>query len=148
MDNFRILALFLFSAVLLVSCNDTENMEGLIDATERAIMNDCRNQSLSSASDIKESLIGDWELIGFGHGWFASTPKPCASLNFTENEIRYVGEDEIIVSTYTIEVNDNGNAFLNIDERVPFWVSTFCDKYMFGDATPVDGNMYLFEKID
>ena len=27
-------------------------------------------------------------------------------------------------------------------------MTNFCENYMFGDATPSDGNMYLYEKVE
>ena len=134
-----------------------ENMDGLIDDGERMIMNECMENSLNSISSIKNNLIGEWALIGHGEGWYPLFSKPCAYITITTNELTLEfqnGEiDTITTHTWDIEEVDSGssNYFkLKIDQEFVegLWITYFCENYMFGDGTPSDSNMYLYQKMN
>ena len=55
--------------------NDRD-MDGLIDESERNLMEECRTNQLSSKAEIENNLIGEWELIGHGEGWVSTISKP------------------------------------------------------------------------
>lgn len=129
------------------------NMDGIIDDNERAIMEECREDALSSKESIKENLIGTWELIGHGEGWFRTLSQPCSAISFGSNELIFTFANSYIDTTiisgwdiidgFTSPVLES-----NIGSFGGVFINTFCSQYMFGDATPVDGNMHLYEKID
>lgn len=161
--------------IVLISCNKNEDegmnensydcvfeqndhdMDGLIDDSERMIMNECMENTLSSKSSIENNLIGEWELIGHGEGWIKSNSQPCGYMIISEDELTFEFRNEHIdiVSTHQWEieeVNSSGSLsfkFNILPEPIEgLSIGQFCDKYMYGDATPRDGNMYLYAKID
>lgn len=167
-----IIAITLLS--ILVSCNKDENgknqsdydcvfeqndndMDGLIDDTEKMIMDECMENSLSSKSKIENNLIGEWELVGHGEGWFPSISQPCGYIIISEDDLTFEfrNENNDIASTYQWEIEEvssSGGIFFKL-EILPeppegLIISRFCDNYMFSDATPRDGNMYLYKKVD
>ena len=134
-----------------------ENMDGLIDDTERSIMDECRTNSLSSISSIKTNLIGEWRIIGHGEGWIPTISKPCGNILFTADELTFEFQNGFLdtITTFEWDIEEvNSGMFkffrLNIDSdfREGLWITNFCENYMFGDATPSDGNMYLYEKVE
>lgn len=164
--------LILISLLLTASCGDDpeesthvyncvfdstdKSDNGVIDDEERAIMNDCRNQSLFSKNDIEENLIGAWELIGHGEGWFVSVPEPCGYLMISEDELRLeftsAYRDTVSFHEWMIEevINGSGSNFHLRVEPVAHEVAmtVFCESFMYVNNTPVDGNMYLYEKVN
>ena len=136
--------------------NDND-MDGLIDDTERMIMNECMENSLSSKSSIENNLIGEWELIGHGEGWNPDKSQPCGYIIISEDELIFEFRNEYIDITSTHqwhieEVSSNGNLSFKFkilpESTEGLSISRFCDNYMYGDATPRDGNMYLYKKVD
>lgn len=133
-----------------------ENMDGLIDETERIIMDECMDNRLSSKSSIEFNLIGEWCLIGHGEGWVPSKSQPCAYIEISSEELTLQFQNEFTDTTITTsweieEINsDLFNYFkLNIESEFHngLWITNFCEQFMFGDATPSDGTMYLYEKV-
>lgn len=134
-----------------------DNLDGLIDDTERMIMNTCRANALSSKSSIESNLIGEWELIGHGEGWVPFISQPCGYIKISEAELTFEFRNE---NTDTFsqhqweieELNSNGNTYFRLNILPEFVeglsISQFCESYMFGDATPSDGNMYLYRKVE
>ncbi len=134
-----------------------EDMDGLIDNYERTIMNGCTNNALTSKTDIEKNLIGEWELIGHGEGWVPKVSQPCGYLIIEEEELTlqftsgYV--DTVMTHSWEIEEiqRNQGTLFsLNLlsDHFVhQLYINQFCDEYMYGDGTPSDGNMYLYQKV-
>ncbi|MEM6316928.1 MAG: hypothetical protein AAF960_04620 [Bacteroidota bacterium] len=132
-------------------------MDGLIDDTEQAIMRSCTRNALTSKMAIEQNLIGEWELVGFGHGWVARTSKPCGYLTVTKSdltlELKTNDTDTIITQAWKIEGTiwgDKKQFRLNLlgDNYVhEIAMTQFCDEYMFSNFTPSDGNMYLYQKV-
>lgn len=134
-----------------------ENKDGLIDETERSLMEECRENKYSSKSEIVDNLIGEWQLIGHGEGWIPTVSQPCGYVTFTEEEYTLEYDDGStdieITSTWDIDVIESpaGTFFrfdLDGEFTYPLSAAIFCPKYFYGDATPVDGNMYLWEKVE
>jgi len=143
------------------SSNDCEfvqndaDMDGLIDENERTLMDECRTNALTSKSEIENNLIGEWELIGYGTAWVPSLSQPCGTLTFTEEELIFEFQNNSIDTTYQltweVEILDTiNNNFhrLKTSGEIALGIGTFCEDYMFGDATPRDGNMYLYQKVE
>ncbi len=139
----------------IYDCEFDFRADGAIDEEERGIMDECMRQSLTSREDIERNLIGEWELIGHGEGWVTSTPEPCGYLIFSEDqlilEIESIYRDTVSSHEWTIEEvgNNLGSRFhLRIEPYAhELGITTFCESYMYGNFTPVDGNMYLYEKV-
>lgn len=163
-----IVALFLFThcstkdmnvETVLQDCTfiqDDSTNDGFISDLERSIMIDCHNEQQLDKAIVSENLVGTWELIGHGEGCIATTSQPCSSLFITEDEIeiRFKNASIDTVSRHfwhIVKIQSPSFEYLqlNLNPIPPVWLglNTFCDQYMYGDATPSDGNMYLFEKI-
>ena len=135
--------------------NDSD-MDGWIDDTERSIMDDCFQNSLNSKTEIENNLIGEWELVGHGQGWFPQVSQPCGYLTFTADELTFDFNDGHIdtITTHTWELEEvnwpSGPKFkLTISDQIfAMFINQFCFDYMYGDETPVDGNMYLYQKVN
>jgi len=136
---------------------DDNDMDGLIDDAERMIMNACMENLLLTKSSIENNLIGEWELIGHGEGWTPNKSQPCGYIIISQDELTFEFKNEHIdvVSTHQWdieEINSNEELFFkfNILPEIPdgLFISRFCKDYMYGDATPRDGNMYLYKKVD
>ena len=130
-------------------------MDGLIDENEREIMMSCLQNRLDSKNAIENNMIGEWELIGHGEGWIPSRSQPCAFLIFDDDNVRVRYHDEVIDTVYVtpwsisvLETPSNSLFILTLESQlnIGLGINRFCDTYMYGDATPVDGNMYLFQK--
>jgi len=131
-----------------------DDQDGIIDATERSLMDQCLENRLTKTQDISANLIGEWELIGHGEGWFPETSQPCGYLWVTADSIKFQFQNATIDTTawysWSIEEVNTESGVGLVLTPLPIqglFISTFCDQYMFGDATPVDGNMYLYEKV-
>jgi len=135
--------------------NDAD-MDGLIDENERNLMNECQMNAFTSKSEIENNLIGEWELIGHGEGWFSSISQPCAYLTFTEQELKFEIENIFLDTTFLlnweIEILDSIGTSYRINTfgppKIGLNIETFCENYMFGDATPRDGYMFLYQKVE
>jgi hypothetical protein len=104
-------------------------------------------------SDIKNNLIGEWELIGHGEGWIPTVSQPCGYI-WIENDmltLEFSNEyiDTTTVHSWDLKETNNGihlevsNSFLGT-----LSLNVFCEDYMYGDATPYDGNMHLYQKVN
>lgn len=159
--------------VILISCNkvavdksqkltncvfeqNDETMDGRIDETERSIMDECMKNKLSSKSSIEANLIGEWSLIGHGEGWIPSISQPCAHIKISPDQLTFKFQNQFIdtttINSWEIEEVNSGmhNFFklnINSEFKEGLWITNFCENYMYGDATPSDGNMYLYEKV-
>lgn len=133
--------------------DDTTN-DGLIDATERSIMENCGNSKFTNLSEIKDNLTGDWELVGHGEGWLRKISQPCALISFrTNNSLEFQYQSEYIDTSSIHDwelIEGRGNYSLKITPRaqISLRINTFCSNYMFVDETAFDGNMYLFRKVN
>ena len=175
MEYLKFVTVLVLIITLLMSCNENEDegivinshncifmqnddtTDGLIDDTERMIMNECMENSLSSKSGIVSNLIGEWELTGHGEGWVPNISQPCGYIIISEDELTFEFKNEYTdtISTHLWEIEEVnlsvGQYFrLNvIPEFVEgLFINRFCENYMYGDGTPSDGNMYLYTKVE
>ena len=133
-----------------------ENMDGIIDECERSIMDDCLQNSLGSVELVRQNLIGHWKLVGHGEGWLPTISMPCSSLTFSDEQVIFKYQNQYIdtVTVHSWEVleiqNPSGPSQIGliITPRTitRMHLTSFCWSYMYGDATPSDGNMYLYKK--
>ncbi len=174
MNHLKFSTALVFLMTVLMSCNTNEdkeiidnsldcffvqnddNMDGLIDDTERMIMNECMGNSLPSKSGIESNLIGEWELTGHGEGWLPTISQPCGYIIISEDELIFEFKNEYTdtISTHLWEIEEvnwsGGQYFrLNVipEDVEGLFINQFCENYMYGDGTPSDGNMYLYRKV-
>jgi len=135
---------------------DNSTEDGFIDDTERSIMMDCFQNKFTDKDLLDDHLIGEWELIGHGEGWIPTISKPCSYITISDDELVFEFTSAYIdtITTHTWNTEEVSTPSfnylrLNIEPNLPEWLglSIFCDEYMYGDATPLDGNMYLYEKV-
>ena len=146
----------------LINCPfvyDANTEDGFIDDDERGLMEECFATKLIDANEIKNNLIGEWQLIGYGNGWIGSVSQPCCSITFTETEMIFDYEDRFFdtltihsweIETIIINTSQSLKHRLQASPNLDVWLGlgTFCEQYIYNDATPSDGNMYLFEKVN
>lgn len=160
--------LFAISLLCFVSCdednpsghlkdcqfvNDPSSNDGAIDAVERKIMDECRDAFLYNPEEYEDNFIGEWQLVGYGNGWRHQASQPCAFLRATSNSaiLEYTSGaiDTITEHFWQIAVSPDGTPSVVFDPNLELVVfGAMCSDYAFSDATPLDGNMYLFEKIN
>ena len=131
-----------------------EDMDGLIDEAERAIMEDCFTNRFTSKSEIEANLIGEWQLVGHGEGWIPTVSQPCGYIIISEDELIFDFEtgyyDSTTVHTWELVAQQNNFFGLEVTPIIgaQFYMNIFCENYMYSDATPSDGNMYLYQKVE
>lgn len=131
-----------------------EDMDGLINDVERALLDDCRNNEFTSKSEIEANLIGEWELIGHGEGWIPRVSQPCSYITITAEELIFQFEsgylDTLTTHTWEIATHNSDNFSLEFtpNDNAGIFINVFCEDYMYGDATPLDGNMHLYQKVN
>jgi len=129
-------------------------MQGLIDNDERQIMDECLANRLTSKSEIEANLIGEWELVGHGEGWVPTVSQPCGYVTISADELIFDFDSGHYdsVTLHTWELVEQQNQFFALEASpvigARFYMNIFCDEYMYSDATPVDGNMYLYQKVE
>jgi len=170
MKNYTYLIISIFLLLSLSSCDkvmvngssksdcvfidDDMAMDGDIDDEERAILDNCSRNSLTSKDAVIDNLIGEWELTGYAQGWFITGRHPCSTIDVTRGEIildyKHYGTDTLTVHSWDVEVfNDNGEEGYRLvfEPYAIIELNQFCSDYMFGDFTPSDGNMWLYRKV-
>lgn len=140
-----------------VFVQNDEDRDGLIDDTERALLTECSENLLTSKTDIEKNLLGEWELIGHGEGWFPTPSQPCGHLTISPDQLIWkwqtIDLDTVATFSWEIEEFTQGSTkhfrlMTTPSQGEGLFMSQFCQNYMYDDATPVDGNMYLYEKVE
>jgi len=135
---------------------DDETADGWFNETESSIIVDCNKNQLTTIDEIKENLIGEWELIGHAVGWARPISLPCAHVKITENELVLTFNNGNInaVTNHTWSIVEGiryGKKILelNVEPKAADRLSihSFCKYYMYLDYTPQDANMYLYQKM-
>ncbi len=134
-----------------------EDMDGAIDETENALIQQCIDDAYSSKEEIENNLIGEWKLIGHGQGWALNVSQPCAHIIVDENSLTFKFEDKfeelLITSEWEIVETTNSNNVsyqLELKNNVnhdAINMTSFSPELMFSNFLAIDGNMYLYEKI-
>jgi hypothetical protein len=160
----------IFCLLLFISCKKDEvttprnncefiqndaDLDGRIDDVESRLLDNCEASKLTSKNDIEANLIGEWELVGHGEGWVATFSQPCSYITITDDELIFDYHDNFLdtITTHQWSVKELPNQNFTI-ELTPDQVSSaisltvFCNEYMFSNATPLDGNMYLYQKVN
>jgi len=174
MKNLVVLPISIMLLVFICSCKEEQvpiendctfvqnddDMDGQIDDGEIQVMTNCRENAFSSVAAIESNLIGEWELIGFGHGWVNTISQPCAHILITENELVFDFQD---ASTNSVEIFQWEVVEVEFPSNPPIiqfrlqtvpeiprglFLTHFCEDFMFGDSTPSDGNMHLYRKVN
>lgn len=156
--------------ILIVACNKEESTlplesqsdcifgelsnttDGILDEGEIALINNCRENELTTTNAITNNLIGEWELVGFGDGWFSNVTQPCGYLTVTPTELRFEFHNEYFdtISIHQWEIENNWLKVDPVDKHLAF--NVFCEDYLHGSFTEVgtltlDVDQYLYEKV-
>ncbi len=130
--------------------------DGYIDDAERSWMMACSESAYTLEEDIRASLLGEWELVGNGEGWLPTLTQPCGNITFEETTLVFDFENEWVDTTLTTNWDLDSTFHLNvkafklvtdIDFSDALDLRVFCEDYIFHDATPSDGNMYIYRRI-
>jgi len=128
--------------------------DGFIDEYERMLMDSCRANQYTSESDAVTGLVGEWVLIGHGEGWFPFPSLPCSQITIQEEQLIFelTSEYQDTISLHTWEVVPTAaedGFVMNVTPPFPVhvYLRYFSPTHMYGDQTPGDGNMYLYEKV-
>jgi len=130
----------------------TNPVGGFIDSIEMEIMLNCYEDRILDVNLVKENLIGTWKLVGYGAGWFPSVQHPCSILEISTDEVIHNFRNNTIDTTMTHswDIIDNNSGLLRFEAEPDLLhsigINIFCDKYMYGNFTPSDGDMHLYEK--
>ena len=141
-----------------VFVQNDDDLDGLVDSTELALMTECSANAFTSKNEIEENLIGEWELIGHGEGWIPIKSQPCAYITIRAEELTFkfdassANTGTTTVHSWEIEeVNAPGGIFFRLitlpDYVEGLYMTQFSSTYMYGNAMPSDGNMYLYRKV-
>lgn len=128
--------------------------EGAISGQEVQLMADCDDDPLTTVEQVTDRLSGTaWTLVGFGHGWFWETNKPCITIDFNDSEvsIAYVDSQRDTVTSHTWEVEQVSNGSLRLVTEPPMYelgMTNFSSDIMYHNGTPYDGNLYIYRKLD
>ena len=143
--------IFILSTLLACGKNDI-----LPPEDEREIIQSCQQNALDSEEEIAQNLIGKWKQIGYGCGFCAPHEEPKSSIEFSEESGILTIEDDfegkqIISFTWKIIEGTNlfGDSTFQLSTKPSHYalnMDIFCDQYMAFDHTPVDGQMFLFNK--
>ncbi len=165
---FLLVLLFLFSGcektdanpgAIPYDCEFVQNdadRDGIIDEDERAKMEACAENAFTSKEEVESNLVGEWELVGHGEGWLPVISQPCGYILISETELTFQYQDATIDTIYQLEwiIEESDwqgrtSFALKIPSGNPVGLSAgkFCKQYMYADATPRDGNMYLYKKV-
>ena len=134
---------------------NADDQDGRVDDEERAVMEYCSSYGFTTKEEIEENLIGEWELVGYGHGWTADVTMPCSFIEINDDELILDYEnsnlDTTLISSWEVveEMTSNGGkrfSFAIGDFFGSFDINQFCNEYMYGDYTSGDGNMYMYKK--
>jgi len=132
-----------------------ETADGWFNETESKIITECDKNQLTTVENIKQNLIGEWELVGHAVGWALPISLPCAHIEITENELIFTFEDQTknTVTNHTWSIEEGTRygkevLVLNVEPKtIALSAHSFCELYMYQDYTPQDGNMYLYQKM-
>ena len=155
--NNKILFLMLSIVLSGFAC---ENGLELADDTrisdeEFEVLEDCQNQSIKTAKQIEENLIGKWRLVGYACGKCVRGSAPSATIHFQPNGGQYKYEDEFetIDQGFTWRIEKTTNLFgeeilaLSTNPLLPgLAAEVFCQNYMTYNNTPVDGPLLIYGK--
>ncbi len=148
-----------FTILLLSQCTkELTSVDCLLSLEETMpILEDCLNNSNLDTLAIKENLIGDWKLVGYGCGFCQPHTPPEAFLQINQNKGVLIFKDEalgdkVLTFDWWLEQrinNIDGNAFYTFKTE-PFdhalQMNVFCSEFMFFDHRPSDGLLMLYQK--
>ena len=151
---------FLMIAILTIQCGKEEVNKGddeiLPTKEEQKIIQDCKENGLSSIKEVSDNLMGEWKQIGYGCGFCAPHDEPSSTIDFEQDQGKLTIEDDFegkqtITFTWAIIKSTDifGDPAFILSTEPPHYalnMNTFCLKYMAFDHTPLDGHMFLYEK--
>jgi len=130
---------------------ENSNLDGYIDNEEREIMQHCFDNRIENVEDFSNNVLGTWELVGHGEGWVASISQPCSTIEITEQNMIVEYKDQYTDTTTTHSwgiVDATNYTYIETYPASYYAINRgiFCGDYLYADATPSDGNMYLYQR--
>lgn len=134
---------------------DASTADSWFNDFESSAIKQCGANQYKSIESIKQNIIGEWELIGHAVGRAAPISKPCAHININKEELVFTFINETVDTVINcnweiIEDERFGEKVFRLKVKPSFNalnMHSFCAEYMFEDNTPVDGFMYLYQKM-
>jgi len=137
---------------LFANCpfSENNNSDGFIDNDEYEIMQFCLSNRIKTIEELASSIIGEWELVGHGEGWFPSVSQPCGNIVFSDTNLIVEFKDEFLDTMTTHSWTIIDGEYPSLELTPPNYYGSGLDnisnEYMFSDDTPLDGNMYMYQK--
>ncbi len=134
-----------------LECDKLKNYEEV-----RNIMDMTLSERFASLDIAKESIIGEWGLIGVQPAWIALEPgAECLHLTISKSTIIIKDLDSGNERTTTYELtpfeeNNYSRFFLSTNDEIGNYqigMSEFSENYMYGSGKFPDGNIYVYEKL-
>lgn len=132
-------------------CNILQSLEELTE-----LVDECNENRLSSTSEIKDNLIGNWILSGIGYAWtdFEAT-SDCLLLSISEDSLvlKDLNTNEDFFSTWELRSSDANDQFFflepNDQELIRLvGMDCFSDNIMFGAGQAIDTDTYVYVKVN
>ena len=136
---------------------NTDEMGGFLDSLEQLLLNECEEYELIAEDEIRENLIGEWQLIGYADGWGIPFGQPCAYIKISTDELVYTFQDDSGDTTTTHAWDLEATTLWEGSRRfrlklIPeanegLKIRVFCKHYMFENDNVADGFIYLYQKV-
>ena len=127
-----------------------KNQDGVLDATEKAMLKECIKNKFTSKSEIENNLIGEWKLVGFGG---LSNTQPCVYITITADELTFeyknTYRDTTTIHSWEVEeINTTSFRLITFSDYIEeLSISKFSSIYMFKSPSIVGGSTYIYQKV-
>lgn len=130
-----------------------DNQDYWFTPEEAEIIETCKDNRLESVSEIKQSLIGEWELVAHSNdGWLIGLEnQPCAKFWIEESELVLGWEDVGIDTIFQVPwdiVEEHGRNRLEFGDQIYYLdnLDVFCNGYIVGGSFCDDCYKTVFER--
>lgn len=132
-----------------------ENMDGLLDEEEKILWQECIDNKFSDNDQIRNNLIGNWELVGYMAGWLPRISQPCSRIRITEEEVSMDYHSFSIDTTITFPFElDNSDPFkfvFDIPNEDLNWIlpiTAVSEDLMVGPEGWIDADLHIYRKVE
>ena len=131
-----------------------ENMDGLFDDEERELWETCIANEITNEDDIRNNIIGEWELVGYVAGWFPHISEPCSRILITEDEVlmdyHSLFTDTTITFPYKIDNSDPFRSIFEISQeelRGILPITAVSEDLMVGPERIADADIHIYQRV-